>query len=73
MHVPPTSGAAAPAARETSPDHATVLLDLFSDLLTNLVGLAFVLYVTVGLLGVLIALVLRTRRGPSRPDPGAAA
>ncbi|CAI7978284.1 MULTISPECIES: hypothetical protein [Parafrankia] len=70
--APGGAGGAAPVARDASPDHATVLLDLLSDLLTNLVGLAFVLYMTVGLLGVLLALALRARRGASRPGPGAA-
>ncbi|WP_018503428.1 hypothetical protein [Parafrankia discariae] len=70
--APGGAGGAGTVARDAAPDHATVLLDLLSDLLTNLVGLAFVLYMTVGLLGVLLALALRARRGASRPGPGTA-
>ncbi|MCK9904091.1 hypothetical protein CC117_07300 [Parafrankia colletiae] len=69
----PVAQAVTPAAREASPDHATVLLDLVSGLLTDVVGVAFLLYLSTGLLGILVALVLRAGRRPSRPGPGPAA
>ncbi|WP_250287126.1 hypothetical protein [Frankia sp. CiP1_Cm_nod2] len=54
------------------PSAAAELLDLLSSALTSLVGLAFGLYLAVGLLAVLAALLLRARRGPRQLRTGAA-
>ncbi|KPM53114.1 hypothetical protein CcI49_20520 [Frankia sp. CcI49] len=65
--------AAVPITHQASTDHATAVLDLLSGLLTGVVGLGFLLYACTGLLGVLVALLLRVGRRPSRPGPDAAA